>query len=205
MNKNRKSPYFENVNSVIEKLTAELGLEKGLKISSAAKFWPNIVGPRFEKTSKIYSIQESRGFDTVLVAVNSSAVAQELTFYKKDILVKLRKLGENFGFNIKEINFSTKYWKEEEKQKIKEDKQFSEEELDQIKIPENVIYSIKTSLEEKSLLAEEQKERVFNTIIKDLKIRLWMKNNNYPICRECGIPMSCTNSEQKLCPSCRYK
>ncbi|HSA06337.1 MAG TPA: DUF721 domain-containing protein [Candidatus Gastranaerophilales bacterium] len=109
----KKPSYFENINSVIETLMEELGLEKGLKINSIAKLWSKIVGPRFEKTSKIYSIYASKGYEIAIVAVSSSTVAQELSFYKAEIVKKLYNLGKNYGFNIKEVNFSTKHWKED--------------------------------------------------------------------------------------------
>lgn len=207
MSKKKNLNYFENINSVINGLAKNLGLEKGLKISSIANLWGKIVGPRFENTSRIFSIYENNGIDVVVVAVNSSTVAQELTFYKKDILKKIHKIGVNFGFDIKEITFSTKYWKKEDKnnqEQIK--KQPTEEDLENVKLPESILKSIKLSMEEKSFFNDELKQRYLNTVIKDLKTRLWMKNNKYPACKNCGITLKNNSFENKsLCPSCIYK
>ncbi len=170
--------FFENISFVAENLAKNLGLEKGLKTSSLCRLWPKVIGPRFEKTSKIFSIYENQGFDIVNVSVSSSAVMQELVFYKSDILKKIQKLGANFGFNIKDITFSTKTWKrdvlEEEKQEIS----FSEIDLEKIIIPDNVLKSIEKSLSEQDFFDEEMKERFFNTIVKDLKTQMWLKSKN---------------------------
>ncbi len=206
MKRRINSNYFENVNSVIDGLSRRLGLEKGLKVSTIAGLWPKVVGPRFEKTSKIYSVYRSKNHDAALIAVNSSSVAQELGFYKNDILKKLHKIGENFGFDIKEISFSAKYWKSEEKQGQQEVKMPAEVDLEAITIPDELLNSIRISLDEKSGFDDEMRERFLQTIIKDLKTRLWMKQNNYPTCPKCSIPMSIRHSEQEnLCPSCKYK
>lgn len=205
MKRKKNSNYFESINSVINGLTGNLRLEKGLKVSSVSKLWADIVGPRFKKTSKIYSIYENKGSDIVLIAVNSSAVAQELSFYKKDILKKLHKVGENFGFNIKEINFSTKYWKKEEKQEEKKVRVPPDEDLECIEIPDELLEDLKVSLDEKSIFNEKIRQRFLKTVIKDLKTRLWMKKNNYPACKKCGIPVAVNYPDQeKLCPSCKH-
>ena len=205
MRKNRKSPYFENINFVLDGLSRELGLEKGLKISSISNLWPKIVGPRFEKTSRIYSIQEKRGVDVVSVAVSSSSVAQELSFYKNDILKKLYKIGENFGFEIKDINFSTKYWKKEEQKTEKPNNMPSDEDLEQIEIPYSLLTSVKASLDEKSMFDDEMRARFLKTIIKNLKTQIWMKDNNFPVCAKCGVCFAGNGSESEtLCPACKY-
>lgn len=174
----KKAIYFDNISSVMDGLVKNLRLEKGLKISSFSKLWPKIIGPRFEKTSKIFAINETNGSDVVTVAVSSSSVAQDLIFYKKDILKKLLKVGANFGFNVKDVNFSTRYWKNEIKEFKPQEKILLDEDLEQIQIPEDVLNSIKISLNEETFFDEETKERFFKTIINDLKTQIWKKENN---------------------------
>jgi len=180
MYRRKRSPYFKNVSSVVDELVKDLRLEKGLKISSFSKLWAKIIGPKFERTSKIFSINELNGADSVNVAVSSSSVAQDLIFYKADILKKLHKVGKNFGFNIKDVSFSTKYWKEEKKEIKQQEKVLSEEDLEQIQIPYEIISSIEASLSDEGFLDDELKERFFNTIVNDLKRQIWLKENmNY--------------------------
>ncbi len=169
MRKKRNSLYFENIGSVIDGLVEDLGLEKGLKISSICKFWSKIVGPRFEKTSKIFSIYKTKGFDSALIAVSSSSAVNELTIYRNDVLRKLHRVGENFGFNIKEIKFSTKHWEIEKIEEKKPVKILINEEIEKTELPSSLLCSIKASMDEKDFFNKELKDRFLKTIIKDLK------------------------------------
>jgi len=143
-------------------------------------------------------------------------VAQELSFYKDDIIKKIKIVAKNFDYDIKDIFFNPKLWEEVKKENklqkknepesYKIEKNFSEEDLKKIKLPENVIEEIKNSLDEKKFFSEELKEKMFNTIIKDLKTQEWRKNNGFPVCSECGIPVNYYSPGNKnLCPSCKYK
>lgn len=207
MKKNRNSAYFNDLNSIINSLAKNLNLEKGLKVSSLCKLWSKVVGPRFEKTSKIFSIYENNGFDTVIIAVSSASVSQELNIYKNDILRKVFKLGKNFGFNIKEIKFSTKFWKSEENTagKKAEITPITEKDLENIEIPLDILISLENSLNDDNLDNKELKEKFLRTVIKDLKTQIWLKNNGFPLCAECGVPLSLNNpQEERLCPVCKY-
>ncbi|NLF82394.1 MAG: DUF721 domain-containing protein, partial [Candidatus Gastranaerophilales bacterium] len=111
----KHNPFFDNITPLMDDLATKLGLHKGLKINTICKLWPKVVGPRFEKTSKIYSIQQKGDIDIALIAVSSSVVGQELGFFSNEILRKLHKIGENFGFNIRKIRFSAQHWTPEER------------------------------------------------------------------------------------------
>ena len=39
---------FNNLNSVLNKVMVNLGLDKGLKQQEFAKLWPKVVGPKFQ-------------------------------------------------------------------------------------------------------------------------------------------------------------
>lgn len=113
MKQQKDSLKIDNIASIMKGLGGELGLERGMKMVSLAQMWGKVVGPRFQHTSRIYTIQDNCGFDIIIVAVSSSAVAQELLFYKNDIIKKIYKVAKELELKIKDIQFSTKYWKEE--------------------------------------------------------------------------------------------
>jgi hypothetical protein len=104
---------MESISDIINLISKEIGLERGEKIVTLTNLWPKIVGPRFEKSSKIFSVQENCGFDIIIVAVSSSSVLQELVFHKADIIKKIYKTARQLELKIKDIQFSTKLWKEE--------------------------------------------------------------------------------------------
>jgi len=218
-NNNRSDNNFNNLNNVLNSVMKNLGLDKGLKQQDFAKLWPKIVGPKFQNSSKAVYIQTNMGADTLIVAVSSPAVAQELTFHKADIIKKINIVAKDFNYNIKEIFFNAKIWEEtktEKKQKQKNEeekktfykieKNFSEEELNNIKIPEETVQNLKKSLDEQHFYSKELKENLFKTIIKDLKTQEWRKNNGFPVCCECGITITSYYEEgENLCPVCKYK
>ncbi len=109
---NKKNDYFENINSVLGKVAVDLGLDKGLKQQEFAKLWPKIVGKRFEKNSRVIYIQSRADMDILTVAVSSPVVAQELSFFKDDILKKIKTVAKDFNYNIKEIIFNHRLWEE---------------------------------------------------------------------------------------------
>lgn len=204
------------MNSVLGNVVNKLGLDKGLKQQEFAKLWPKIVGPKFQNSSKAAYIYSRNGIDTLMVAVSSSMVAQELSFFKEDILKKIKKVSQDF--EIKDIFFNPKLWEEikQENNTVKKEennpkfykieKSFSEKEIKNIKLSDEIIQSVKNSLEEQNFYSEELKEKMFNTIIKDLKIREWQKNNGFPICSKCGIPVNYYSPEsENFCPICKFK
>lgn len=170
-----KNQFFDNISPLMDELAKKLGLEKGLKINTICKLWPKVVGPRFEKTSKIFSIHQKGKIDVVLVAVSSSVVAQELGFFTNDILRKLHKIGENFGFNIKEVKFSAKHWTYEQKAEEKLIVMPSDKDLEGIKLPAKALASLRKSVDENGMLDEEMNERFFDTAVKDLKTQIWLE------------------------------
>jgi len=214
MNNNKNS--FNNLDSVLNSVMVDLGLDKGLKQQEFAKLWSKIVGPKFQNSSKVVYLQSRQGEDILTVAVSSPAVAQELSFFKEDIIKKIKVVAKDFNYNIKDILFNAKVWEElknEKKQKVEEEnknfykieKNFSEEDLNKIELPESVVESIKDSLKEQKFHSEEIKEKMFNIIIKDLKTQEWRKNNGFPVCLKCGIAINYYSPEsENLCPACKY-
>lgn len=171
----KPNPFFDNISPVMEELATKLGLHKGLKINTICKLWPKVVGPRFEKTSKIFSIQQNGNIDVALIAVSSSVVGQELGFFSNDILRKLHKIGENFGFNIRKIKFSTQHWTYEEKQEEKLVQLPSDGDLEEIELSAKTLDSLRNTINENDMLNEEMKERFFRTAVKDLKTQMWLE------------------------------
>ena len=214
MNNNQNS--FNLLDSVLNTVMVDLGLDKGLKQQEFAKLWSKIVGPKFQNSSKVVYLQSRQGEDILTVAVSSPAVSQELSFFKEDIIKKIKVVAKDFNYNIKDIFFDSKLWEEleedikqkkgeENKNFYKIEKNFSEEDLKKIQLPESVVESIKDSLKDQKFSSEEMKEKMFNIIIKDLKTQQWRKNNGFPVCSKCGIAINYYSPEcENLCPACKY-
>lgn len=214
----KQNNYFNNLNSVLNNVKKELKLDEGLKQQEFIRLWSKIVGAKFQNSSKIAYIYSRNSEDVLMVAVSSSSVAQELSFFKEDILNKLKKTAKDFDYNITDIFFNPKLWEEiknekknfsadENNQKLyKIEKIFTEKDLKAIKLPAEVVEKIKNSLDEQEFYSEELKQKLLETIIKDLKKQEWMKKNGFPVCAGCGIPISFYSpEEQNFCPICKFK
>jgi rubrerythrin len=207
---------FDNLGSVLDSVRKDLRLDYGVKQQEFIKLWPKIIGAKFQNSSKIAYIYKKYGFDVLMVGVSSSTVAQELTFFKADIINKIKKLAKDFEYNIQEIYFDPKLWEEvkttkepvEEsgKQLYKLEKSFTEEELEKMELPQSILQSLEKSLEDEIFPSKELKEKMMKTIINDLKKQEWMKNNGFPVCADCGIPITFYYTEgDNFCPICRLK
>lgn len=213
-----KKNNLNNINSILDSVKNNLGLNKALKQQEFVKLWSKIVGSRFQNSSKVAYLYNKHGYDYLIIAVSSPVVSQELSFHKNVILEKIKVVAKDFNYNIKEIFFDPKLWEELKKEKnrsLKEEKEkklykleksFSEEELEKIELPQGVAEDILKSLNEQNFHSRELKENLFKTIIKDLKKHEWKKKNGFPLCSVCGIPVNYYTAEKEnLCPVCKYQ
>ena len=205
---------LESLKTVIDDLSKKLGMEKALKEKAFIDLWPQIVGARFENNSKAYTIIHKNKQNILVVATSSSVVSQELSMFKSEIIKKIYKYANNFDLKINDIIFNTKIWGElDKKETVKENtsaqkytKYPTDEELEQIEIPENILTSLKESLKEQDFSSEMLKNRMFNLMTKDIKVQIWKKTNGFPFCSKCGVPVNYVNFEETeiLCPACKY-
>ncbi len=211
-----KNKNFIKLNSVLSKIFVDLGLERRLNEVAFFNYWPEVVGSKFDKDSKAIMVRKRECYDILIVAVSSSVVAQELYLYKQSLVHKVYKTGKSFNFNIKDIHFNTKLWDNDDFLENKSDKKpesaiktFDKiplsKDLDDITLPESIIKDIEKSMEGHKFVDSEQRKKMFMTIIKDVKTQIWMKNNGFPCCEECGIPLKRYNTikERILCVPCK--
>jgi len=206
---------LENVNVVIGKVVKKLGIEKGIREATLINLWKDFIDEKYVNSSKAISIVHKLNGDVLLVAVSSSIVSQEMFLKKSIILKKMAPVAHSLELNIVEILFSTKLWDEVLKNFYSESKKEgvtdffiknpSDNELRDIVLPENIISFIRNNISKQQFSSSEFKDRLMNTIIRDLKIQIWRKNNGFPFCEKCGIPINyITRGKNNLCPACRH-
>ncbi len=213
----KKNKNFSKLNSVLSKIFVDMGLERRLNEVAFFNYWPEVVGSKFDKDSKAVFVRKKEGYDILIVAVSSSVVAQELYLYKQNLINKVHKMGRSFKFNIKDIHFNTKLWEKDEFRENKTakppenaikrfDKTPLAKDLDDIILPESVAKDIEESMDSHKFVSPEQREKMLRTIVNDIKTQIWMKNNGFPCCEECGIPLRRYNTtkDKILCSSCEF-
>lgn len=98
---------FETTESIVETLLSSKELKKAVTRNNLYKFWDKVVGKKFSEKSRPYSMM---GNATLIIACESSAVAQELIFQKAQILEKFQPYLKSLHLTVKDIKFDPKKW-----------------------------------------------------------------------------------------------
>lgn len=105
MKKNNETKLIsELLNDSIFNQTSKNRLNGVVKQSTVFSFWDSMVGARFSKFTKPYSIK----YQKIYVSVKSPVIAQELSLYKNKILKKINSYSQPIGMEIKDIVFNYK-------------------------------------------------------------------------------------------------
>lgn len=181
-NQNKEILYtdFTSLGNVVSDVLKDKKLQQGIKRASFFKFWGKIAGKKFEKYSKPDSITPS---NVLVIACANAAVCSELTMFKQTILKKTKTYADALGIEIEDINFSHKIWKSQEKEEINEYKEpenpykkdltgFNPED---ITLDPDEVEAIKRSVNNNTFATPEQRKKMFDAIILDLKIQKFDK------------------------------
>ncbi len=181
-NQNKEILYtdFTSLGNVVSDVLKDKKLQQGIKRASLFKFWGKIVGKKFEKYSKPDSITPS---NVLVIACANAAVCSELTMFKQTILKKTKTYADALGIEIEDINFSHKIWKSQEKEEINEYKEPEnpyKKDLtgfnpDDIALDPDEVEAIKRSVNNNTFATPEQRKKMFDAIILDLKIQKFDK------------------------------
>ncbi len=135
-----------------------------VKQSTVFSFWDNIVGAKFSKYTKPYSIK----YQKIYVSVKSPVIAQELGLYKNKILKKVNSYSQPLGLEIKDIVFNYKNFHSSNPVSLGvEDRPIflSKEKLQSAKISQTTQEKIKEHIGKIKFLNENQKENLVSKII----------------------------------------
>ena len=168
---------FNDVGSVLDSVIKNSDLQYGIKKSVLTKFWPKVVGKKFENYSRPESLNRS---GILSVACANATVTSELTMFKHDILKKLEPYSKSLDLKIVDIAFSHKIWttgKTEERveetgeteERSEDKKTFEEINYDEIELDEAEIQTIQNCVNTNKFASEEQRKKMFEAIVRDLK------------------------------------
>jgi len=173
---------FNSLGNIVNSVVQETNLRQGMKKATIFKFWQNVVGKKFEKHSRIEALTQQ---GILIVACSSAAVSSELTMFKTDILKKINTYSKPLDIPIVDINFSHKIWKNQQSEQtdIQEapnpyKKDLSNFNPESINLDPNEINAIKNSVMNNKFATEEQREKMFNAIILDLKIQKYIEQKS---------------------------
>lgn len=99
---------FKGIDSLIaEMINKDEILKKAMKRSNLYNFWSKVVGKAFSDKSKPYGMM---GTNIMIIACESSAVVQELTLRKKQIIKNYAPYVKPLNIELKDIVFDVKKW-----------------------------------------------------------------------------------------------
>lgn len=177
---------FNSLGNIVNTVVQNTNLHQGMKKATVFKFWPQVVGKKFEKYSKIEALNNQ---GILLVSCANSAVSSELTMFKSDIIKKINVYAKPLDIEITDINFSHKIWKKnilpesmQEETQNPHKKDLTGFDPKDIVLDENELNSIKTSVMNNKFATEEQRKKMLDAIILDLKIQKFCeeKTKNLP-------------------------
>lgn len=210
----KKKSTFSSIGSLITRYSKNIDLERGLRETTLKNIWSDIVGDVFKDNTRLYGIKTSINGDILLLTAKSSIVCQEFYIHKQQTLKKIAVSAYSLGFNLIDIQISSKYWKDLTLP-INEllNKGYydvftgvpTENELSDISLPESLLNSLNLTINNELYPDEKIRSSIFDIALKDIKTQVWRKNKGFPSCNNCGITVSFFKTgEVILCPSCKY-
>jgi hypothetical protein len=102
---------FINVGNVLNKIVDKLGLDRRLREQALVSLWPCVAGETFAQKSRPLFVDYE---NNLVVSVRDAATAQELGFFKREIINKLKKLAQSTGIKIEGLRIDLKHYHQQE-------------------------------------------------------------------------------------------
>ena len=178
---------MDSLGSVMDIVLQNQNLKQGMKKATLFKFWAQVVGKKFELVSEISSLGEISGKIVLTVACANAVVTSELTMFKQQLIKKINVFANPLGVDIEDIIFSHKIWKKnlpensfENNIKVQTENPYRENlegfDPDEIYVSEEEICEIRANIQANSALTQEQKMRLLNSIVQDIKVQKFLNN-----------------------------
>lgn len=98
---------FQNIDDIIADLAKHAAIRRALTRANLCKFWRKVVGEKFAKNSKPYSMIKG---SIMVIACKTPIVAQELLLRKTQLLVKYKPYVESLDMKLTDLRFDAKRW-----------------------------------------------------------------------------------------------
>lgn len=102
---------FVGIDETIGKMLSDKDFKKAITRSNLYTFWANVVGEKFAKKSRPFSMSTN---NTMIIACANATVAQELLFRKNKILKELEPFVKSLKIKVNDLKFDPKRWIAEE-------------------------------------------------------------------------------------------
>ena len=100
---------FKNMDELIDELSEKKEIKRAITRSNLYKFWNKVVGAKFSKNSKPYSMLKG---SIMVIACETPIVAQELMLRKTQLLSKLQTYTDSLHMKVLDLKFDPKKWQD---------------------------------------------------------------------------------------------
>jgi hypothetical protein len=216
--KTRSGAPLASINTVLNNVVSGLGLERRLRENALISLWPQVVGETLAPRSRPLFIDIERN---LVVAAASGSVAQELSLMKPQLMRHLTKLAASLNVEVKGIRLDLKHFHKDPFDTIAEPPpvppaQPEAEELEKLNLsPEDTaaLTLLARQLDETNSGVDDNprmRSRILRLYERELRIRVWRRQQNYPVCQHCGDPAPRLHTlkdfvdNRRVCPACLY-
>ena len=179
---------LENLAYLLSMSLRNLDFENRIKEQSCIMFWDEVVGEKVAGAAQPEFVRDGKLF----VTAKSSVWANELTFYKTDIIERLNKrVG---GWILNDIVFKSG--------RIKRRKPLSVENpsknvnLEGIELTKAELDKVDTAV----AAACEAGDSLKNLMMTSIRLEKWKESQGWTPCKRCG---SLQNTDKGICPPCQ--
>lgn len=204
---------FKTLESVLTRVMSGLGLEQRLKEHALIDLWPVIAGEPWDRKSRALFLDHEQN---LVVSVADASTGQELSLLKPQLIKKINTAGKSLGVSVRGMRLDLKHFHAKppgEFELAAMNKKLPEptaEELESIELcPEDRKQIERMLVELRSAEGEVSRspvsaQRVVALFEKELKLRQWRREHDYPICASCGIPAAMLLEGEGICLVCHY-
>jgi predicted nucleic acid-binding Zn ribbon protein len=192
----------QGVSSLLRDHLNRHGMEAKVREYTAPLVWAEMVGPQVAAATEVEKVKNG----VLYVRTRSAMWAQELTFYREDILRRLnRRIGARDEPLITDIRFLNRGLRTKEETEKPPPLNPSADELDDVDLSAREREIIEESV---ARIADEGlRERMRRVRLANARLRTWRLDNGWAPCDECGElapPLHPYNGDTD-CPRCRIQ
>jgi hypothetical protein len=214
-----KKNKFTNISNILPKVVEGLGLDRRLNEQAFFCLWASLVDEVYiNRSIPLYIDQQN----VLIVAVENSSTAQELSFIKAKLVEKIRQIAPQFGLTIDGLRFDLKQYNLAKQQRLKntsvqninnenisldaENEQLkalvlTDAELKEISNFREAMEGAASNLEHLGLERGDLiAERIVSLMEKRLRLKKWHQSQNLPFCKLCHEPLF--QPAHELCHYC---
>ena len=201
-----------DINAVLGKVVGEMGLERRLKEHTLMTLWPVLCGDAFANKSRpIFIDYEGR----LVVAVQDSTIAQELSLKKSELTQKLQAAARSIGgISISGVRFDLKHYHKTDddlsalvNRKTVALPEPTDEQLAAVQLSPRdqlELSQLTARLSENITNFTNMNQRILLICEKQLRLKQWQRENKYPQCTSCGAPEARLHGDNSLCRNCYF-